>query len=92
MVEDRKYDIDATVKKQIADRVDLLMEGQENNFPLSVNPDLVTPPTAKIPSKYICYICKRVPLDHSQDKNCKQYFCVTCLENHLLTRKKCPAC
>lgn len=80
MVEQRKYAIASSVKDHIKSSVDLFYKGMSHDFPLSVNPDQVTPSTEKLPENLICFVCKRVPVIPCKDKNCGQYFCVSCWE------------
>ena len=70
MVEQKKYAINSSVKDRIESSVDLFEEGIPRDFPLSVNPHLITPSTEKLPEKLICFVCKRIPVLPCKDKVC----------------------
>ena len=85
------FDIDPTVPSQIASRVEVLSDGHQHDFPLSIDPK---DSLDEINEKYICSICKRVPITPCLDTRteCSQHFCVSCLHPQRQQSKKCPAC
>jgi hypothetical protein len=85
--------LDPSVRTHIASAIEVMSDGQQNNFYLSVDPLLITT-NEQIPEKYICFVCKRVPITPVKDtsKSCQQFFCVSCAKKNGKYTTNCLKC